>query len=490
MKANTRKLKYNYNPFYKLLEGRADPSWCFLKAFESWQAHMCSLWKKAVRTADTEITYLVVNTSFKGFKWKTNHLSQKKPSFLSAVVSRVSNQNGISLLYIIVEIYHSGRKPSIYFYLQTSELYIPVTYSETIKNKHAQARAHAHKHTHACTHTHEHTHTEICWRPLEHGSDLYKLKEAKTWRMGYSDINTLFFKPLQCQWVNFLAQDKNIGSEIGLQRANKMQSVRHWELWKSQHPAGRHTVYTNWLLSCSAKCVSMSFVSLLTRKKAKQSKTKQNTKKTLNFLQAKNAINSKQANAWGASSLNDQTQELTQSWLLKQLFLRFCALTAKFGMVGQITEGWRMRGRVVGEWWGCYWKVVGTKVRVYSTGNIFFSASHVCQSVWVYVCVYECVCVCVCVWVWVCVCVCVWERERERERERGRERERECVCVCACVFPQTWTTPSPTSIVHPIPFCYWGYLAQASILNPPAPPPPPPITPQKTQPQHGSMKMK
>ena len=32
------------------------------------------------------------------------------------IISRVSYQNGASLLYIIVEIYHSGRKPSIYPY--------------------------------------------------------------------------------------------------------------------------------------------------------------------------------------------------------------------------------------------------------------------------------------------------------------------------------------------------------------------------------------
>ena len=29
-------------------------------------------------------------------------------------ISRVSKQNGVSLLYIIVEIHHSGRKPSIF----------------------------------------------------------------------------------------------------------------------------------------------------------------------------------------------------------------------------------------------------------------------------------------------------------------------------------------------------------------------------------------
>ena len=32
-----------------------------------------------------------------------------------AEISRVSNQNGISRLHIIVEIHHSGQKPSIYF---------------------------------------------------------------------------------------------------------------------------------------------------------------------------------------------------------------------------------------------------------------------------------------------------------------------------------------------------------------------------------------
>ena len=29
-----------------------------------------------------------------------------------SIISRVSSQNGVSRLYIIVEIYHSGRKPS------------------------------------------------------------------------------------------------------------------------------------------------------------------------------------------------------------------------------------------------------------------------------------------------------------------------------------------------------------------------------------------
>ena len=29
-------------------------------------------------------------------------------------ISRVSDQNGVSLLYIMLEIYHSGREPSIY----------------------------------------------------------------------------------------------------------------------------------------------------------------------------------------------------------------------------------------------------------------------------------------------------------------------------------------------------------------------------------------
>ena len=33
---------------------------------------------------------------------------------IPALVSGVSNQNGVSLLYIIVEIYQSGRKPLIF----------------------------------------------------------------------------------------------------------------------------------------------------------------------------------------------------------------------------------------------------------------------------------------------------------------------------------------------------------------------------------------
>ena len=38
-------------------------------------------------------------------------------------VLRVSNQNGISRLYIIVEIYHSGWKPSIYGCLNCHKFY-------------------------------------------------------------------------------------------------------------------------------------------------------------------------------------------------------------------------------------------------------------------------------------------------------------------------------------------------------------------------------
>ena len=33
------------------------------------------------------------------------------------IYSRVSGQNGESLLYIMLEIHHSGREPSIYFYI-------------------------------------------------------------------------------------------------------------------------------------------------------------------------------------------------------------------------------------------------------------------------------------------------------------------------------------------------------------------------------------
>ena len=33
---------------------------------------------------------------------------------ISSMISRVSNQNGVSLLYIMLEIHHSGREPLIY----------------------------------------------------------------------------------------------------------------------------------------------------------------------------------------------------------------------------------------------------------------------------------------------------------------------------------------------------------------------------------------
>ena len=36
-----------------------------------------------------------------------------KNMFFALIISRVSDQNGVSPLYIILEIYHSGRKPSI-----------------------------------------------------------------------------------------------------------------------------------------------------------------------------------------------------------------------------------------------------------------------------------------------------------------------------------------------------------------------------------------
>ena len=39
-------------------------------------------------------------------------------SFFDTKFLRVSNQNGISRLYIIVEIYHSGRKPSFCFWFK------------------------------------------------------------------------------------------------------------------------------------------------------------------------------------------------------------------------------------------------------------------------------------------------------------------------------------------------------------------------------------
>ena len=52
--------------------------------------------------------------------------------------SRVSDQNGVSLLYIIIEIHHSGRKPSMYTHAQA----------------HVRLHAHAHVHTYRYTHTH------------------------------------------------------------------------------------------------------------------------------------------------------------------------------------------------------------------------------------------------------------------------------------------------------------------------------------------------
>ena len=42
---------------------------------------------------------------------------------LVTLISRVSDQNGVSLLYIMLEIHHSGRKPSICFALLTIYLY-------------------------------------------------------------------------------------------------------------------------------------------------------------------------------------------------------------------------------------------------------------------------------------------------------------------------------------------------------------------------------
>ena len=48
----------------------------------------------------------VRKTSFLGF-------SSHKLMVSVAFVARVSNQNGVSRLFVIVEIHHSGRKPSI-----------------------------------------------------------------------------------------------------------------------------------------------------------------------------------------------------------------------------------------------------------------------------------------------------------------------------------------------------------------------------------------
>ena len=37
-----------------------------------------------------------------------------QPHALSTYISRVSDQNGVSVLFIMLEIHHSGREPSIY----------------------------------------------------------------------------------------------------------------------------------------------------------------------------------------------------------------------------------------------------------------------------------------------------------------------------------------------------------------------------------------
>ena len=46
---------------------------------------------------------------------KLKSWTEKMKEHSTANISGVSKQNGISPLYIIVEIYHSGRKPSIYY---------------------------------------------------------------------------------------------------------------------------------------------------------------------------------------------------------------------------------------------------------------------------------------------------------------------------------------------------------------------------------------
>ena len=51
-----------------------------------------------------------------------NHLSQNNPLYVVASISRVSGQNGVSLLYIMLEIHHSGWEPSICFCILRSIL--------------------------------------------------------------------------------------------------------------------------------------------------------------------------------------------------------------------------------------------------------------------------------------------------------------------------------------------------------------------------------
>ena len=45
----------------------------------------------------------------------------RKAKVVELHISRVSNQNGVSLLYIMVEIHHSGREPSIYMLKQSKK---------------------------------------------------------------------------------------------------------------------------------------------------------------------------------------------------------------------------------------------------------------------------------------------------------------------------------------------------------------------------------
>ena len=73
-------------------------------------------------------------------------------------ILRVPYQNGVSLLYNMLEIRHSGQEPSIcsHTYVRTCAQ-LTHTHAYTCVQLHTQTQTHMHMH--ACTHTREHTHT-------------------------------------------------------------------------------------------------------------------------------------------------------------------------------------------------------------------------------------------------------------------------------------------------------------------------------------------
>ena len=81
-------------------------------------------------------------------------------------ISRVSDQNGASPLYIMLEIHHSGQEPSIC---------TPCTCTRT------RTHTHTHTHTHIHTHTHTHTHTRKGFWPEWYISTMIYSQEIPFW---------------------------------------------------------------------------------------------------------------------------------------------------------------------------------------------------------------------------------------------------------------------------------------------------------------------